>query len=233
MYQYMIFLRKMREVAFLEVPNYEEREQALLPITNEASYVRAELFLAPLMGRAFYAMLDAEYDAFHGYFSGRQFRGFLRGFGREEKVWEGEDLPGAPMLHVEWQLGHRTVQFGTNDTALEYEVTGEPIHYSEFCQPALSTLEEATYTICASDIKTDDPTETDVLTKCGHYFHHVCLNTWINRSALPNSNTCPSCRTELCRRRGRAHMSERVDMHDQDMEELTDAMADSRIGLAL
>ncbi|KAF1921477.1 hypothetical protein BDU57DRAFT_563431 [Ampelomyces quisqualis] len=231
LYQFMVFIRTLREAALIEKPNYEEGEQALLPIRDIESYEKAENFLGFIMGQAFYAMLDSDYGAFHGHFSTRQFRGFLRSFGQEEKVWEG--LPGAPMLNVALQLGQQNVQFETNDTTLEYEVTGEPIHYSEFCQLVSSTPGATTCNICASDIEATHPTETAVVTACGHFFHTVCIDTWVNRSALSNSNTCPSCRTVLCRRRSRVHASDQVDAHNQDMEELADAMADSQIGLAL
>ena len=170
---------------------------------------------------------------FHGHFSGSQFRGFLRGFGREEKNWEG--TPRFPMLNAEWQLRARTVinQFETNDTALEYEVTGDPIDETKFCQRASSTPDGTTCSICASDFEDLESNETAVVTKCGHYYHFNCLDCWMNRSDLPNSNSCPSCRTILCKRRERVHAPQQANAHSPDAEEVTDTTANPQIRQAL
>jgi hypothetical protein len=45
------------------------------------------------------------------------------------------------------------------------------------------------------------------VTKCGHFFQQTCLDGWVNDSGMDTSNTCPSCRTKLCDRRQRRHVS--------------------------
>lgn len=222
LHHFVTFIRTLREAAYLEQVNYEEREHALLPIRDEETYAKAENFLGTFTGPAFYAMMDTDYGAFHGHFSTSQFRGFLRGFGKEQMVWEG--LPGAPLLNTEWQLRERTVvQFDINDTSLEYEVTGDPIDDTEFCRASSPPDDGTTCSICASDFEDLESTQSAVVTKCGHYYHFNCLNCWVNRSALPNSNTCPSCRTVLCKRRERVHVSQQNNTRGQDVEEVTES----------
>jgi hypothetical protein len=57
-----------------------------------------------------------------------------------------------------------------------------------------------------------------VVTKCGHFFHQVCLDGWVNDPGMEASNTCPSCRTKLCDRRQRRQVSsiEGESGHDGD-----------------
>jgi hypothetical protein len=46
---------------------------------------------------------------------------------------------------------------------------------------------------CCSICLDDCPIGTKP-TKCGHFFHRACMNTWREQA---NGNSCPMCRTEL------------------------------------
>jgi hypothetical protein len=90
-------------------------------------------------------------------------------------------------------------------TADEYRATGERIRMQTFCWYAKSVPEDTTCSVCMGDVVTDtnEAGQHPTVTACGHYFHEKCLDDWVNNSAMPTSNTCPSCRAVMCRARPR------------------------------
>ena len=103
----------------------------------------------------------------------------------------------------------RPVEFSVDDTEAEYQTVGERVEPSTFCKPAESITKDTECSICMTEVGRSEQVEDDqpVITGCGHIFHKLCLDKWVNDSAMQASNTCPSCRTVLCEARQRQHES--------------------------
>lgn len=123
---------------------------------------------------------------------------FVRGYRQEDIADddEGSSLGARPL-----------VQFDTDDTEAEYKAVGERIELSKFCTPAGLSFNNTECSVCITGLNPakKDQDQHAVLTKCGHTFHELCLDTWINDSGMKASNTCSVCRTVLCEPRERAH----------------------------
>lgn len=183
-----------------------------------------EICEAARLNRAFtarieLAMFHEELPLLQEYFGFRQMVVFTRAYRREGRHHSGE-LP-FPLL--------QPVEFSINETEAEYRGVGERVTLATFCKLAESVPKDAECSVCIDKVDgaEQDKDEQPVLTKCGHLFHQVCLDNWVNDSAMKASNTCPSCRTVLCNPRQRAHASvgaEPVTLYhfrpSYDMEEL-------------
>lgn len=101
------------------------------------------------------------------------------------------------------------VELDVDETEAEYKVAGERVEPSAFCKPAKSVPKDTECSVCLIEFDGTKEAEDElpVLTECGHFFHKVCLDKWVNDSAMKASNTCPSCRTVLCEPRERLHAS--------------------------
>jgi predicted GNAT family acetyltransferase len=97
------------------------------------------------------------------------------------------------------------VQYTANNTETEYRAVGERVAPWKFCSPTVARC-DTDCSICMSIIFPEGSIQ-NVTTKCGHLFHWMCLDRWVNESGMKTSNTCPTCRTVLCRPRQRVHIS--------------------------
>ncbi|KAF2851407.1 hypothetical protein T440DRAFT_62928 [Plenodomus tracheiphilus IPT5] len=107
---------------------------------------------------------------------------------------------------MRWSINRREVP----DIALpedDYQPTGERIPFPEFCEPAADADIPAGTSCSVCLVDAVDAEEGPVRTKCGHFFHSVCLDAWVNESGQRTANTCPTCREELCHARPRVHVS--------------------------
>jgi hypothetical protein len=64
--------------------------------------------------------------------------------------------------------------------------------------------------VCLEEVKKGEGEQLAVVTKCGHFFHRVCLVRWVNGSGMATGNRCPFCSSVLCEPRERMHASELV-----------------------
>ena len=60
--------------------------------------------------------------------------------------------------------------------------------------PFANYFDEDKCYICLDALDILDDSKTKVITNCKHIFHRYCLTTWINRSTLALTSTCPYCR---------------------------------------
>jgi hypothetical protein len=114
-------------------------------------------------------------------------------------------------LHDDFPLlRDHPVELEVDETEKEYEVMGDRVELSAFCKLTVLLPPRGTAcAICVTDFDGKEDVEGDspVLTKCKHFFHKDCLDKWVNKSAMKTSNTCPTCRTVLCKPRERLHAS--------------------------
>lgn len=98
----------------------------------------------------------------------------------------------------------REVQIAIEDTDA-YVPTGNRVPLDEFCKPLapLYVPAQGDCVICSEKLTVGEENEGCVATVCAHYFHKVCLDTWVNEAAQQASNECPLCRQELCKGRAR------------------------------
>jgi hypothetical protein len=131
--------------------------------------------------------------------------GFIRAH-RQEYLFLDDTLPW-PSVGM--------VQYAVNNTETEYRAAGERIGPWEYCTPT-GAASDTECSICMSKIFPEGSVQTvvvhnvvvqNVITKCGHVFHWACLDGWVNESGMKTSNTCPTCRTAMCRPRQRVHIS--------------------------
>ncbi|KAF1922817.1 uncharacterized protein M421DRAFT_337532 [Didymella exigua CBS 183.55] len=123
---------------------------------------------------------------------------FTRGHRRES--WNLDD--DFPMLRDD------LVELEVDETEREYGVIGERIELSAFCGPVTSLPRGMECSICVTEFDGKEVEgDLPVSTKCRHFFHGDCLDKWVNESAMKSSNTCPTCRTVLCKPRKRVHES--------------------------
>lgn len=139
---------------------------------------------------------------------------FTRSFRREGMVDDSDEIPS---------LQYRTIEYNVDNTEVEYEGVGERIQLSAFCKPLDSVSDKIKCSVCMTETNTavQDQDSQAVETQCGHVFHKLCLDKWVNESGMKASNTCPSCRTVLCSPRERLHASvEASAMNGSDEEQL-------------
>jgi hypothetical protein len=170
------------------------RETLLVPILGGAGILRAELYNVRIVNRFFRAWIMSLMPVFHQHLTFKQFYKVSQGL-RKGGWRRGPDL-GVPIV-VQMHL--------TMPTEDEYRPTGDRIALTAFCQPIQTVPADYTCAVCVSDLEigAEDPGEKPVVTSCNHYFHQLCLDSWVNDSAMPTANTCPSCRIVLCDGRSR------------------------------
>ncbi|KAF1917667.1 hypothetical protein BDU57DRAFT_537312 [Ampelomyces quisqualis] len=128
---------------------------------------------------------------------------YMSGFDDESRAAESdeEDLPEQVMRDA-------------NDKS-HLEAYGPRINAKEHARIIDHPPEDQNCTVCAEEYNQNQvenqraEEECLKLNACGHFFHHGCIDTWIN-GLLPNSNLCPECRTQICgeRRQVRARQWE-------------------------
>jgi hypothetical protein len=132
--------------------------------------------------------------------------------------------------------GLEDLHSSVTDTDDYLRPVGERIKLELFCGPAQDIPEKTTCSVCMEDVKEngsaenrdkvkneDESEDEAVVTKCGHFFYLVCLDAWVNESGMETSNSCPSCRAEMCKGRERKHVSQ-LEGEDQDGDD--DASSD-------
>jgi hypothetical protein len=138
-------------------------------------------------------------------YSSSEMIGFIRAH-RREYLFSDDSLPWPPVGMASVGMAPAgMVQYTTNNTETEYRAIGERIAPWDFCAPTVARC-DTECSICMSMIFTEGSIQ-NVTTKCGHLFHWMCLDRWVNESGMKTSNTCPTCRTVLCRPRQRVHIS--------------------------
>jgi hypothetical protein len=174
------------------------REASLFPILGGEGILRAELYNVRIVNRFFRAWIMSLMPVFHQHLTFKQFYKVSQGL-RKGGWRRGPDL--AVPIVVQMHL--------TIPTEDEYRPAGDRIALTVFCQPAQTVPADSTCAVCVSDLEIggEDPDEKPVVTSCNHYFHPLCLDSWVNKSAMPTANTCPSCRTVLCDGRPRVPAS--------------------------
>ena len=188
----------------LHHPYLEPLETALFPLETPYALFRACQFNRDITERFFNAMLAAHLRMFRERLTFRQYFEVSRGFKHEE-------FSPMPIL----RFPRSDVEILPRFEETELRPTGERIPLADFCELAEHVAQEATCSICIMDVVTENVEEKKaVVTKCKHVFHQTCLDAWVNESCMNASNSCPSCRTELCRARERTYASDMVEDED-------------------
>jgi hypothetical protein len=76
------------------------------------------------------------------------------------------------------------------------EAHGAYIDVKDYAEMASNPPEGQNCGICVEDYSGGED-DCVRISACGHFFHHNCINAWMN-SVLANSNTCPECRAVIC-----------------------------------
>ncbi|KAF1829716.1 hypothetical protein BDW02DRAFT_136258 [Decorospora gaudefroyi] len=183
-------------------PQEEARIHTLLPLIDDGAILRAARFNWTMMLEICTVLLKSCMPMFRDQMNFRRFFSISRAFADEERSldhpppWRGlEDFP--------------TI---TDNTMDDLRPTGERVPLEAFCVVVGKVPDDITCPVCMSDVQEDGKDEEEpVVTKCGHFFHRACLDGWVNESAMNASNTCPSCRAEMCEHRQRMHVSQSAD----------------------
>lgn len=148
---------------------------------------------------------------------------FTSGLRRES--WDLDD--DLPLPHED------LVELEVDETEKEYAANGKRVELSAFCQPILSFTRGTECSVCLTGFDGGETGgEVPVSTKCKHFFHKDCLDKWVNESAMKASNTCPSCRTVLCKPRERLHRSVEPIL-ETDEDDGTSAITDSSAAVSI
>ncbi|KAH6642110.1 hypothetical protein C7974DRAFT_408692 [Boeremia exigua] len=191
--EYREVLESAAALANLRSPDYTyEQLYQVQDINNEITH--------DISTTCFYA----SWETFLKY-STKEMVAFTRGYQQEDSnANDGIPSPEGP-----------STEFEIDDTEAEYKGIGKRIEPWNFCRIPYSIPEDAQCSVCMTEVKVRNRDEKYVQTKCGHIFHQLCLDTWVNDSGMKASNTCPSCRTVLCMPRERLHASVEVPMTGQ------------------
>jgi hypothetical protein len=193
-------------------PRAVDREASLVPIIGATGIIRAEMHNESIVSRFFRAWTMSLMPIFHERLNFKQFYKVSQGM-RKAGLLRGPNLRLPIIVHFRRAM----------PTEDKYRPAGDRIALTAFCQPAQTIPADSTCAVCVSDLEVgaEDPDEKPVFTSCNHYFHQTCLVSWVNDSAMPTANTCPSCRTVLCEGRRRVPASmpeERAPVYDDDVE---------------
>jgi hypothetical protein len=208
------FLQFEMENRFSEEPDVRSQLPTLLPFDTDDSVHRARIFNAPVTWSVFSLMMKNFTIMFRD--NGMKFRSFVQISRRykhhEIHIDQYPPWPGLEQLHS-----------SVTDTDDHLHPVGDRVKLEKFCEPAQDIPEKTTCSVCMEDVVENGSAETKdkdkvkhedesadetVVTKCGHFFHRVCLDTWVNDSGMKTSNSCPSCREELSQGRERKHVSQ-------------------------
>ncbi|KAF1355756.1 hypothetical protein EJ07DRAFT_158092 [Lizonia empirigonia] len=194
-----LFMRTVMRLHCEMHPQFAIGMEALRSIQTYTEICEAARLNRTFTARIELAMFHEELPLLQETYGFRQMVAFTRAYRCEGRHRSGE-FP-FPLL--------QPVEFGINETEAEYRGVGERIALATFCKPAEAVPKDTECSVCIAKVDgtEQDQDEQPVLTKCGHLFHRVCLDNWVNDSAMKASNTCPSCRTVLCNPRQRAHAS--------------------------
>lgn len=159
----------------------------------KASYINRDVFV-----RIDLAMFHEILLLLCKQYSFKQMVAFTRAYRHED--YHSAELPSVLISPIE---------FSIDDTEAEYQGVGEHIELFTFCKPVASVPKDTSCSVCVTKIDDAEQDKDDrpISTQCGHMFHELCLDKWVNDSGMKASNTCPSCRAVLCKPRERVHVS--------------------------
>jgi hypothetical protein len=135
--------------------------------------------------------MDGHHDAFHRVYTTGLYVSFACAF-RQEVIDPASVYQG--IVRVRGEHVHA-----------EYRVPNKAIPFSTFCKTVDVVPASSECLICLTEVRTQVGEQPVVVTQCGHFFHRDCLGTWMVSSGMSMSNTCPTCRTVLCKPRKRVH----------------------------
>jgi hypothetical protein len=198
-------LSTLRDRLLAQDARYAVKEEALLPLNTQEAMDQAYVFTYPLAQRVFAAIVDEHQETFHRSYTFREYFRISRAFARDVSDLDGTFIPSLDAMRAQ------LVQFEPSETEIEYQSTGERVPMRAFCDPARRTEESSTCSVCMADIEREGCSKRIAQAVCKHFFPLKCLDSWVNDSGMPTSNTCPSCRYILCEPRQRAHPTQRED----------------------
>ena len=199
LWELSVFVRKVIRLQCQEDPEYKAGLRELRHMETHERIYNAVRLNRKITTRIQLAIFHELLPTLHKQYGFRDMVAFVRAFRRED-YHHSDGLP-LPLI--------QSIEFSIDDTEAEYQGVGERVQLSAFCKPAGSVPKGTECSVCVTEIdgteNNDD--EQPVSTKCGHTFHKLCLDNWVNDSGMKASNTCPSCRTVLCDPRERLHTS--------------------------
>lgn len=160
---------------------------------GEEKIVRALALTQPIVDRAFEALMDGHHDAFHRVWTTGLYVNFAGAF-RQEVIDPASVYQG-------------TVRVRGEDVQAEYQSSSKVVPVSTFCTTVDVVPASSECSICLTEVRMQVGEQPVVVTECGHFFHRDCLGTWVVSSGMSMSNTCPTCRTVLCKSRERVHFT--------------------------
>ncbi|KAF1921476.1 hypothetical protein BDU57DRAFT_526300 [Ampelomyces quisqualis] len=179
---------------------WRAHEAAFSPLDNVENVLGAELYNGPITGRFWRCWMAALNPVIRDQLTFRQFVRVSRGLRYGEM-----GTIGVPDVNISPDELFQTIEVSPE----EYRAVGERIALDAFCKEANELPTESTCTVCLNYVKINaiGKGEKPVVTACGHFFHEVCIDSWVNDSAASTSHTCPSCRAVMCQRRPRVPAS--------------------------
>jgi len=204
------FCEAKLEACRLYGPRAFREESSLPPLTNREAFWIAHAFLEPVTIQVLGAMAQAHIPTCRSNMSFREFVEASWGY-KNGMLHSTTDLPWTYLGDYDDDVDP--------DMDDDLQPTGERIRIEDFCKPVQSIPEGVACAVCMVDVHEDNKNEErPVLTKCAHYFHQVCLDSWVNESAMNGANACPQCRAEMCQARAREPVS-RLENEGQEAED--------------
>ena len=206
----------------LSGPRAFREVSSLPPLTNREAFWIVSAFLEPATVQVLSAMSQAHIPTCRSNMSFREFVEASRGY-KDGMLHSTIELPFTYLGDSDDDVN--------SDMDDDLQPTGDRIRIEDFCKPVQSVPEGVACAVCMVDVREDNKNEErPVITKCAHYFHQVCLDSWVNESAMNAANACPQCRAEMCQARAREPVA-RLENEGQEAED--DDFIDSMQGEAL
>jgi hypothetical protein len=197
--------------------------EAKLPPPNnpEACWI-ARAFVEPLTVEVQGAMAQAHIPTCRANMSFREFVQASRGY-KDAMLHSKTDIPWTYLGESDGDV--------ISDVDDDLQPTGERVPLKDFCKPAQNVPKGSACSVCMTDVdKNDKDEEQPVVTKCAHFFHQICLDSWVNESAMNGANACPQCRTELCQARAREPVAElEYETEEAEDDEVIDSMQEETL----
>jgi hypothetical protein len=178
------------------------------PLNTPEAYWIAQILIEPLTIQVLGAICQAYIPMCRANMSFREFVDTSRGY-KSGRLHTG-DIPWRYLGELD------DIIFEMNN---DLQPTGERVPLEDFCKLAQNVSNGIVCSVCMAEVNKDNKDEEQpVITKCAHYFHKVCLDSWVNESGMNGANACPQCRTEMCQARARRPVSQ-IEEATQETEE--------------